>query len=405
MNRNSPTRLGGVLLAALIASGCSSSSSAGPTSISPTPHVVLSTPSILSPPSVPAGPSRTFVSEVAFATRRLGWAAGLHCGDPGANGRCAILGSSTADGGKTWSAAVPVGQPEYSEDSSPRIHIRFSGLHGWVFGPGIYGTHDGGRTWRLQDQRPTLSLESAGSSVWAVTGCIRSQPCAPHLIESSAGSDRWNDAPTQPPASASNDAVLERAGATTTFLAAMNGSKTFSESTQLLVTRNSGADWTELAAPCQDLRQLRSLDGTLVWALCASQPGAGSQPKAVYVSLDGGRAWELRAQTSYPDAVGSLSIGGYAMTFVVTSASTGLIGSQRGGVSLSNDQGRNWSAPAADVVGGDAGLGVRQLWFVDPSHGWALGGYGSSGPALWATSDGGHHWAPSGNPLQTSEVS
>ncbi len=370
----------------------------------PTHPSAVATPLLVSPLAPTAVPPVTSVAEVAFATRSLGWAVGLRCRGSGASGSCATLESSTADGGKTWSGAVVVAQPHYSEDSLPRVHVRFRGLDGWVFGPGIYGTHNGGRTWRLQDDRPTLSLETAGTSVWAVTGCIRAQLCQPRLIESTAGSDHWVDAPGQPPILPSNDAFLERSGSATTFLVALTGPKTFSLSTHLFVTRNSGASWTSLTSPCQELRQLRSLDSVVVWALCTSQPGAGSQPKSVYVSQDGGRSWALRAQTWYPAAVGSLSIEGYATTLIVTSSSAALIGSERGGVSISSDQGRTWSAPDADVVGGTAGLGVEQLWFVDPSFGWALGGLGSGGPTLWATSDGGHQWKPSGHPLDTPNV-
>src|SRR5258708_35671973 len=185
--RNSPKRWAPIVLLAIpIASGCSSSTSARSIPVMPTHPSAVATPLLVSPLAPTAVPPVTSVAEVAFATRSLGWAVGLRCRGSGASGSCATLESSTADGGKTWSGAVVVAQPHYSEDSLPRVHVRFRGLDGWVFGPGIYGTHNGGRTWRLQDDRPTLSLEPAGTSVWAVTGFIRAQLCQPRLSASTA---------------------------------------------------------------------------------------------------------------------------------------------------------------------------------------------------------------------------
>ncbi|MFN2464296.1 MAG: hypothetical protein ABR573_10400 [Candidatus Dormibacteria bacterium] len=357
---------------------------------------------VRSPTSTPGqlqaspGPLALVPREVAFSGPTTGWAVGARCDDGGAAAKCDLLVSSTQDGGSTWTSPVFVGRPDISVASIPAVHIRVSGASVWVFGPGIYGSHDGGRSWRPQDSRAILSLETSGGSAWAVAGCTRNHSCVPHLITSTAQADAWADARVQPTTESSNDAYLERPNVNTAFLVQIFDAGKTATRSSLAVTRDGGRSWGMMVSPCPDPIQVRSLDGRDLWALCTMQGGTGYQPKAVFLSNDGARSWQLRAQSA-PDPVGSIEIGGYARSLVVTSPSAALYGAQRGGVSLSLDQGRTWMSPTTDVPTDSAG--VDQLWFVTARQGWALGNFGAGRPTLYGTSDGGHSWKPLGNPL------
>ena len=67
--------------------------------------------------------------------------------------------------------------------------------NGWVFGIGMWATHDGGATWRPLDSPygNVLSLEAAAGRVWAIV-----QSTEPHPFSAPVGSDDWQPAGSDP---------------------------------------------------------------------------------------------------------------------------------------------------------------------------------------------------------------
>lgn len=338
--------------------------------------------------AAPTPTRTTALGEVAFDTPLHGWAAGSTCADT-----CALLFATTDDGGTTWTNATEIGSVAASGNAVVTTHVRFSGQNGWIFGPGIFDTHDGGRTWANAYGGSIAALEAVGTSAWALTGCANQVgACAPTLLVSAVGTDQWSKAPVQPPIEPlaggntyTRDATLERSPNNVSFLA---------DQGQLLVSRDVGRSWQILASPCPQIAGVRSLDGISVWVVCSEIVGVHAEAsKQVYVSGDGGRTWQLRADNHADVISGSsrtIPIDGYIDAFVQTAPSVALYGSEYGsGVTRTSDSGRRWHGIDISDPCIDAGNPVSQLWFVNPLAGWAVAqSVGDTCPALLASHDG-----------------
>ena len=126
------------------------SPTAAPTnSLAPTPTLTPTTQPLAGAP-VPAG---FRPMSVTFVSTQQGWVLGSA---PCATGRCPAI-ARTIDGGKTWTT---IDAPKTTIGSEPGVDvsgkgitgIRFADLRdGWAFGPELWATHDGGKTWKRLD--------------------------------------------------------------------------------------------------------------------------------------------------------------------------------------------------------------------------------------------------------------
>ena len=351
------------------------------------------------------------VSQVAFSDSVHGWAVGSSCVD--STQICTLLADRTSNAGASWSRAISLGQ--YPEEPSPGqgvatpLSIRFLGANMWVSGPGIYESHNGGLTWMRAFSSPVVALEPAGTTAWAIADCTIIDPttsCV--LFTSPIGSDTWIRATVQPPIEASGyggpewaPVLLERAPHGVAFIA--GGSPQPGSEGLVAITRDDGRTWRKGLLPCTvGIAGLRSPDGTTVWLLCGGGGGAGSGPKAVYVSINGGTTWGERANNVSNPPVGTISGAGYASSLAVTDGGIALIGSLRAGIIRSIDGGHSWN-----VVGSNATCllqdnGVDELWFLATGVGWALEENDDGGPQcplLIRTSNAGLTWNWEGAPL------
>jgi photosystem II stability/assembly factor-like uncharacterized protein len=164
-------RPGFALLAALIliiSAGCTG------TAPSPTPSPTASpTPAPTPTPSIPAD----FVPRSAtFISADEGWVLGTtDCGPD----LCPVI-VHTGDGARTWArvhapATTISTAPQPVEATTGVTEIRFADRQdGWVFGPELWATHDGGLSWdRLtlpvaRGGAPVVALETAAGQVHAV---------------------------------------------------------------------------------------------------------------------------------------------------------------------------------------------------------------------------------------------
>ena len=155
--------------------------------------------------------------------------------------------------------------------------------------------------------------------------------------------------------------------------------------------------------PCTfGIAGLRSLDGMTVWLLCGGGGGAGTGPKAVYISSDGGVSWEERANDLSNPPVGSISEAGYASSLAVTGGGIALIGSLRAGIIRSVDGGRSWHDVGSNATCLLEGNGVDELWLLATGVGWALeenDDGSASCPLLIRTTNAGFTWSSEGAPL------
>lgn len=362
--------------------------------------------------AVPTGPTRLGPvpgnfrpTSVTFVGPRTGWVIGQaltpgHC----ASQFCTSV-AVTRDAGKTW-AGVPAPMAGPADGASGLSQIRFLDLtDGWAYGPQLFATHTGGRTWAQVDTGGlrVTALETVGDRVFAVwASCTGDGPAY------AAGCTRF----TLYSASATGGAWAP-VGAPTTGLT--NG--TAREATELVLTGSRGyllapggalysgpvdgsGPWTRvssLAASCPvgPARADGQPTGALLGAVnasdlllaCASassgtNPSVSTQQKFIYSSKNGGVSWEQMA------------------TAPAAGVAYGLAASPSESVVLATNQGIDL-LPAGEVTwrtanlrgGGPAG-GFAYIGMTTTDQGIALPADPSAG-TVWFTFDGGQRWTAS----------
>jgi photosystem II stability/assembly factor-like uncharacterized protein len=357
------------------------------------------------------------LADVVFISDTLGFGLAFH-------GESTVL-ATTHDAGMTWSVvndAPPAGLPAQLEFADPE--------HGYLWGgtPTAQGraplwvTADGGRTWVRAPVGPVVSDVSAiGANVWAVVGTcpITSSAVAgacPVTVDVSldAGTT-WHPTATAPPVAeepglsvADQDLELARITLTRAYVLSFAPARAVAGSASggLGYTSDAGRTWSARPDPCPtnfDFGQEIAASGTDdLWMVCASQPSAGSQAKALYRSNDGGRQWVLTAAANAPVLSGNVSlpvsgglpVGGYVSpdslgheNLAVLTPTTAWLFPDRSGVFKTTDAGHTWSAVSGLSRAGLVGGGSGNIVFVDADHGWVC----EVGAGIWRTTDG-THW-------------
>lgn len=190
----------------IVAAGCAGGPVESPAA-SPTPATSpteSATPS--ASPGLPA-PSPTTGIEADFAPRSAtfisadeGWVLGsTACGSD----RCPVIAHSI-DGGRTWArteapATTLSTAPGLADPTTGIAGIRFADRqHGWAYGPELWATRDGGRTWDEMPLpaplagAPVVALEAAAEHVHVVAAAIEAPPAPGFRIASSPiDEDAW----------------------------------------------------------------------------------------------------------------------------------------------------------------------------------------------------------------------
>ena len=300
----------------------------------------------------------------------------------------------TADGGRHWSsvpapptvASVRFTRPPAGSVSQVALA---SASDGWAYGPGLWATHDGGRTWRrvpTHGEAVQSLVTAAGRVLASFSRCGPAQlaGCASFQVYSSpAARDDWRPVP----GAASRRYGYGRVAAAGSrgFVTASNGTAGLRD---LLLAGpvNGSVAWRPRPVPCLNwvnwgMPVAATPGGTVVLG-CASQPGAGQQPKVAYLSRDGGRTWRRLADPPASGYLGALSI---------TPAGTIAVSGTRSDVYLSWDSGRTWHT-SRSLDRADIGDGLFATMITDTA-GFVLQNNNSL-TQIWFTRDGGRTWAP-----------
>jgi hypothetical protein len=343
-------------------------------------------PALLGAGTGPAAAAGFRPTSVTFVTGTLGVVLGQagSCG----TGPCTVMAGTSNHGG-SWSK---VGAPPAPPPGAPSgvSQISFLGpLNGWAYGPALYATHDGGRTWRRFTLRGrVIDLSAAGNRAFAVIGtnCAGSgsdyaSGCARFVMYSAAArSNRWH-------------AV---AGATGAGAAAPGGLQLTSKHGYLVSSGRLYAGpvmrgaWHRVASaapaapPCLVPPSgrgpwLLAPSASTLYLICSSSPAAASQKLALYISRDDGRTWLARGAA--PATATSLAV----------SPRGTLVLAATGKIYFSRDA-RRWQVATLTGSAPKGGFG-----FVGMTTG-ADGVAVPASPALheiFITSDGGRTWRPS----------
>lgn len=342
------------------------------------------------------------LADLTWVSATDGWAL---ASQPCDTGTCARL-AHTTDGGSQWQAlpdpqAAVGGRVGGACPSSGLCvrSIRFATSQiGYLFGPNLLMTTDGGRTWKPQPGPKVEALTVDGGRVLRVayghSGCPG--PCHPVLQESQIGSTTWTNlvgSLAYPGRSGSAQIVVSGSSA----LVALYGSQAGPVSARAVVYRStdSGATWARQADPCPsgtgphgevDLVGLASGPNGLFAGLCRYH--LQDNGAFVITSTDGGGHWKRSAPLPTSPALLDLVAVPSPSTLAVATGSTGGSGSYTARLLVSTDAGGHWTTAATDPqqltqTGNPAWLGFENpqvgRWIGDP-HG------------IWNTSDGGRHW-------------
>jgi photosystem II stability/assembly factor-like uncharacterized protein len=323
-----------------------------------------------SPPPVPPN-FRPY--SVTFIGPHTGWVLG-QAGTPGhcATEYCTSI-ARTDDAGTNWyGVPAPItGMPSGANGVS---QIRFlNDQDGWVYGPQLWATHDGGRTWTEipTDGKRVVALETAGSGAYALfANCTGTGPdfaasCTSFtLMSARSGSDTWSPVGPQTTNVQGNPQDAQIALTSIRgYLLAPDGS---------VLTGALGMTWNKVGtAPCAPSGHLFGTITSVTSMLVC--PG----DHTVYTSTDGGGLWQK--VSSYPanlTATGAAvsPVGGY-----VLATTNGLY----------YLRGSTWGL--ATVDGAVSPDGYSYIGMTTDTQGIALSGPGSTG-YLWVTENGGQTW-------------
>jgi photosystem II stability/assembly factor-like uncharacterized protein len=294
-------------------------------------------------------------SGLSFLDVDRGWAVGQRC----VKETCRAVLRRTDDGGETWR---PVNAPTGAWTNGAVPGVAFADeRNGWVYGPALFSTHDGGKSWRRLTPGGRLAVVT-GDVVWVVgaDGQVRRGPVArDHL-----------------------DVVLAKSAAHASFTAA-DPLHAYVVAGTVTATADGGRTWVSRPAPCTEpiVRVADARAANDLWVVCGAEGGGGHQPHTVARSSDGGRHWA----TVRGDQEGYV----FALAAVSGSVAWRADDGMAAGLRTTSDGGRTWRLAVPEPTGG----GVRSLVAVDATHGFALLWEGR----VYRTTDG-STWEPLSRP-------
>ncbi len=321
------------------------------------------------PPDAPL-PAGFVPASVTRISLRVEWVLGT---SPCGAGRCSTLARSR-DSGATWHSILVPG-PLINPDSSGVSRVRFANANdGWLFGPEVWATHDGGTSWHQVTALggPVTTLEAAAGTVWSLVGPSQggaTDGVSATVYAAPVATDDFK--PVGP------DAVVTSAGIS------LHGKVGFTATPDGTILALAAGGLDKRGEPCNvgSLAALAAAGDNDVVAVCAGDPGAGSSTKTLLLSHDGGRTWSTAGTAPRGGQVAGLGAAS-THTFIVAAVSGAWY------FYRTSDGGRTWTTVFTDS---EAGAPITDLGFTDPSHGVAVLP-SMPNPELLVSSDAGVTW-------------
>ena len=301
---------------------------------------------------------------------------------------CRALLEKTVNGGRTW-AKVPAPAvqlvPTYTTSPASAVStVRFENASdGWLLGPALWATTDGGATWhRMSLPGEVIALAASDGEVFAVAQPADGGLYQARLYDSGVGTTTWNLVPGIAPQNA-----------LTVFGHSVWAGVASGADGGLWTSADSGKHWSGLPFRCPSgvisASAVAAASAARVAIGCSDQgyPQPGQSIKKVYTSANGGRTFHLAGSPPIAGQVGTLAMPPGRPQVITMSAASGATYLYR-----SADGGGTWAA----TVYLDGGLDTRDLAYVSPATGYVI--HFSGGPViayskgLLKTSDAGATW-------------
>jgi photosystem II stability/assembly factor-like uncharacterized protein len=271
---------------------------------------------------------------------------------------------------------------------------------GYLFGPDLFTTTDGGRTWHRQRGKLTAALVTVASGVvWRLTyengGCPG--PCGLTLQQQRAGTASW--VTVRAPFDGSGTGIVPQIVSTDSarVLIAFYGNTAGGAPSHatFYVTDDLGQAWATRADPCgRSARTENDAIGTsaagpgVVVVECGAK--GDSNTRFVLESRDGGSIFGPRRPI--PRLLANMVAAASANTIVLASGDAEGAGPFTYIVETSTNGGVSWRTVVRDrETLTSSASGGNYLAFVSAKVGHWIG----HGNKLWTTTDGGEHWTAS----------
>jgi photosystem II stability/assembly factor-like uncharacterized protein len=330
---------------------------------------------------------------IAFPTPRHGVLLALDC--TSVPGPCQVFTDVSDDGGATWTAPAVLAAALWPSQDPPwntlgPNNLVFSNAEdGYAYGPDLYQTRDGGRSWQqLAVTGQVATAAAIGADLWLVVwhGCS-DYGCTGWELDIVDAQGRVERAPTQPLAISPPPGVT-KVGVPTTLIRPAASTAYLIGFDSLQVSHDGGASWARATFPCNssydDSVDFSAGSVAMLWAVCASESGAGMQQKQLWRSTNSGASW----QGPLP-----LESDGYSAQITAINTDVAWRYGDRGNVLHTVDGGRTWQVMLPDLFNQAYGPPTafaaldHDAWIFDP-----YGPYDTDARHLYVTNDAGGNW-------------
>ncbi|HEX9697652.1 MAG TPA: hypothetical protein VGB64_15220 [Actinomycetota bacterium] len=336
---------------------------------------------------------------LSFVSQSVGFGLNVACQEAATKRHCSFAATRTADAGVKWTRVGDARDVALDAgDAEPRVTFADE-QHGWIYGPGLIETADGGVTWMPRPIAPRVPTVAArGNAVWATAVECSDDGCDVHVFRQTVGDATWHRRLTPVHSIGRSEAILTLVDPNHAFVLVVSEDP---GRTVLLEVESYGdprraetfvGPGRAHRLPCDDPARVAA-DTRRVWLACTDPVGSSEQPTRLFTSGDSGANWRLVADTGNASGrkrIGNIPAGGMLGDLVALDAETLLMSrnaihhpapNTEALISRSATAGETWytTMPNQD----DA----LTLIFIDGQLGWALGPN-----SLFRTIDGGRTW-------------
>jgi len=391
--RRAPCLVAGLLAGCLVAAGCGARTAAAPSSHPPAGHTS-------------AARAQFDPIAASFVTASTGWVLGDTDWAPGAEScpRCAGV-LYTRDGGRSWRALpappAPVGANDSPADAITSIAFA-NAEDGFLYGPVLLSSHNGGRSWVRVQLPPVQELVLGRGFAYAVTGA----PFTPAtgLWRTAVGSSRWTrlrlPADVQHVPAGANYGGLQLEADDGTLALLQQGvtgvDGTAATAGRLWISTDDGNSWQDRPVPCRppadggaDVMSM-ALGHPDAWLLDCFDNEQSSQEQDtqhhLYGSANGGLSWLRLPDPTAHNMPDLLADNGSGHAFLATEGDLDYLAG-------TFDGGLHWHVL---IQSGGSFSGWADLGFVTTDIGFVVGPanlYDTLAPDhVYRTDDGGQTW-------------
>lgn len=344
--------------------------------------------------SASAVPASFRANSLTWNSPEQGWLLGTaRCGKK----TCTDVVATTSSG-RTWGVlgVVPARVPRLGEGGLGVSEIRFATpAAGWAFGPSLFATTNGGRTWAAEPipgkGKQVLSLAaSAGAAYAVVSPCkVGTGVCGKPLSlwrTTSLARRTWTRVALSLPGNYTADVAAH--GRTVYVVDPLNGIT--GKGDKLYASTDGARHFAARPVPCDKqpdtgLVQVVASSPAKVDLLCVGNPGFSKAEKSVYRSGNAGKTYTY---------AGLMSLFGIQAQLAVSPSGNLAVASWSDGsfIDINDNRGTSWTM----VIGfGDGGVGWNDITYATDTQAWVVYAPASTIDGLGkvlVTRDGGRHW-------------